>query len=164
MQVFMQAASKHIPTRIFQWMVENGQSPRLARARDVKIMVTSIAKELVREKADALLQGKGDQDIFSLLSVFPLRYSLPISLVYYLAVKANMDANAKLKLSEEELLAQMRWVSSVILSFFSSLKFMNTSYTARFYSQVMRLLQLLFPGCYWSLRGIPKSSPNYVMR
>ena len=145
-------------------MVENGQSPRLARARDVKIMVTSIAKELVREKADALLQGKGDQDIFSLLSVFPLRYSLPISLVYYLAVKANMDANAKLKLSDEELLAQMRWVSSVIHSFFSSLKFMNTSYTARFYSQVMRLLQLLFPGCYWSLRGIPKSSPNYVMR
>ena len=75
-----------------------------------------------------------------------------------------MDANAKLKLSEEELLAQMRWVLSVILSLFSSLKIMNMSYTVRFYSQVMRLLQLLFPGCYWSLHGIPKFSPNYEMR
>jgi len=36
------------------------------------------------------LQGKGNQDIFSLL------------------VKANMDASARLKLSDEELLAQMR--------------------------------------------------------
>ena len=119
MQIFIQAASKHIPTRIFQWIVDNGPSLRLARAREVKIMVTSVAKELVREKADALLQGKGNQDIFSLLGVLPLRYSLPASLVDYLAVKANMDANAKLKLSDEELLAQMRWVSSVILSLFS---------------------------------------------
>ena len=51
-------------------MADNGPSPRLARARDVKIMVTSVAKELVREKADALLQGKGNRDIFSLLGVF----------------------------------------------------------------------------------------------
>ena len=54
-------------------MVDNGPSPRLERARDVKIMVTKIAKDLVREKADALLQGKGNQDIFSLLGVSPLR-------------------------------------------------------------------------------------------
>ena len=73
MQIFIQAASKHIPMRIYQWMVDNGPSPRLERARDVKIMVTKIAKELVREKADALLQGKGNQDIFSLLGVSPLR-------------------------------------------------------------------------------------------
>ena len=75
-----------------------------------------------------------------------------------------MDANAKLKLSDEELLAQMRWVLSVILSLFSSLKIMNMTYTVRFYLQVMRLVQLLFPGCYWSLRGIQKFSPNYEMR
>ena len=39
-------------------------------------MVNNVAKELVREKADALLQGKGNKDIFSLLGVLPLRCSL----------------------------------------------------------------------------------------
>ncbi|KAF8557930.1 cytochrome P450 [Imleria badia] len=87
--IFMLAASKHIPVWILQWIAENGPGPRITRARDVKIMVTSVAKELVKEKADALLQGKGNQDIFTLL------------------VKANMDANAKIKLSDEELLPQM---------------------------------------------------------
>lgn len=32
-------------------------------------MVTNVAKELVREKADALLQGKGNTDIFTLLGM-----------------------------------------------------------------------------------------------
>ncbi|KAN0081681.1 Cytochrome P450 [Tylopilus felleus] len=89
-QIFIQAASKYIPTHIYQWMLDNGSNPRLARARDVKNTVTDVAKELVREKGGALLQGKGNTDIFTLL------------------VKANMDANAKIKLSDEELLAQMR--------------------------------------------------------
>jgi len=43
----------------------------------------------VQEKAESLLAGKGNRDVFSLL------------------VKANMDAEAKDKLTEEELLAQM---------------------------------------------------------
>ncbi|KAF8434320.1 cytochrome P450 [Boletus edulis BED1] len=89
-QIFILAASKFVPTRILQWLADNGSSPRLARVRDLKVMVTGIAKELVREKADALLQGKGNTDIFTLL------------------IKANMDAGAKKRLSDEELLAQMR--------------------------------------------------------
>ena len=51
------------------------------RARDLTVMVTGFAKGLVREKADALLQGKGNQDIFTLLGVLPLHWSLPVSLV-----------------------------------------------------------------------------------
>lgn len=71
MQIFIQAASKHIPTRMYQWIVENGPGPRIARARDVKTVVTGFAKELVQEKSDALLQGRGNKDIFSLLGVSP---------------------------------------------------------------------------------------------
>ncbi|KAG6382155.1 cytochrome P450 [Boletus reticuloceps] len=89
-QIFILAASKFVPTRILQWLVDNGSSPRLARVRDLKIMVTDIAKELVREKADALLRGQGNTDIFTLL------------------IKANKDASTKKRLSDEELLAQMR--------------------------------------------------------
>ncbi|KAF8557917.1 cytochrome P450 [Imleria badia] len=89
-EIFVQAALKHIPMLILQWIVDISSSPRVARVRDVNTMVTSVAKELVWEKADALLQGKGNRDIFTLL------------------IKANMDANAKKKLSDEELLSQMR--------------------------------------------------------
>ncbi|KAG6382154.1 cytochrome P450 [Boletus reticuloceps] len=89
-QLFMQAASKHIPAGIIQWLTDNGPGARLARARDVTNTVTNFAKELVQEKAVALLEGKGNTDAFTLL------------------IKANMDANAKKRLSDEELLAQMR--------------------------------------------------------
>lgn len=74
-----------------------------------KRVVNDVAKKLVREKADALLQGRSsNRDIFTLLGMLPLCYSLLIKSVDYLAVKANMDADAKKKLTEEELLAQMR--------------------------------------------------------
>lgn len=106
----MQAAAKYIPTQILQWMLGNASSPRLARARDAKEMSTSVARELVRDKAKALLQGKANTDIFTLLSMLFVRHSLLFTLVHLLAVKANMDANAKMKLSDEELLSQMRYV------------------------------------------------------
>ena len=49
-------------------MTDHGSNPRLERAREVKKMVTGVAKELVREKAETLLEGKGSRDVFSLLS------------------------------------------------------------------------------------------------
>ncbi|KAG6382002.1 cytochrome P450 [Boletus reticuloceps] len=55
----------------------------------MKKMVTEVGKKMVQEKAETLLEGKGSRDVFSLL------------------VKANMDTEAKNKLTEEELLAQM---------------------------------------------------------
>lgn len=89
-------------------MLDNGSNPRLARARDVKNTVTDVAKELVREKGGALLQGKGNTDIFTLLGTLPYTPQFLASFDDLPAVKANMDANAKIKLSDEELLAQMR--------------------------------------------------------
>ncbi|KAG6370177.1 hypothetical protein JVT61DRAFT_12324 [Boletus reticuloceps] len=66
-QIFLQAASKYIPTCILRRLLENGSNARLVRARDVRTTVTSIAKVLVREKADALLQGRGNADVLTLL-------------------------------------------------------------------------------------------------
>ena len=60
-------------------MADNGRSARLERARDVKTMVTGFAEELVREKADALLQGKGNRDIFTLLGVYSVTLMLLIT-------------------------------------------------------------------------------------
>ncbi|KAF8130331.1 cytochrome P450 [Boletus edulis] len=91
-QIFMQAALRYIPEGIIQWLIDNGPGSRLARAREVTNVVGDLAKEMVQERATALLERKGDMDIFTLL------------------LKANMDANAKKRLSDEELLAQIRTI------------------------------------------------------
>ncbi|KAI9568845.1 cytochrome P450 [Boletus coccyginus] len=91
-QIFIQAASMYFPPWILEWVTDHGPGPRLERAREVKKMATEVAKEMVREKAETLLEGKGSRDVFSLL------------------VKANMDMEARNRLTEEELLAQMRTI------------------------------------------------------
>jgi len=66
-QIFIQAASKYFPPWILEWLTEHGSNPRLERARKLKKVVTEVAREMVQEKAEALLAGKGNRDIFSLL-------------------------------------------------------------------------------------------------
>ncbi|KAJ8585151.1 cytochrome P450, partial [Rhizopogon salebrosus TDB-379] len=88
-QIFIQGISKHIPTRILEYLGETVKNPRITRLRETGEIATSVAKEMVKDKAEMLMQGKGSRDVFSLL------------------VKANMDADAKSKLTEEELYAQM---------------------------------------------------------
>jgi len=88
-QIFIRTASKFVPVWILEWMADHGSNPRLKRVRETKKMAMKVAKEMVEEKAETLLEGKGSRDIFSLL------------------VKANMDAEAKNKMTEDEMLAQM---------------------------------------------------------
>ncbi|TFK25554.1 cytochrome P450 [Coprinopsis marcescibilis] len=64
----------------------------LVHARHTAKLANAVAKELVRSKSEALLQGKGNKDILSLL------------------VKANASENAETKLTEEEIYAQMRTI------------------------------------------------------
>ncbi|KAF9235250.1 cytochrome P450 [Melanogaster broomeanus] len=91
-QIFLQAVSKYIPVVVLKGMTKYGSNPRFQRMRDLQNVGNEVAKELVQEKAESLLQSKGSRDVFTLL------------------VKANMDADAKNKLTEEELLAQMRTI------------------------------------------------------
>ncbi|KAG1824688.1 cytochrome P450 [Suillus subaureus] len=91
-QVLFQGISKYIPPQILEYFIAMSKSPRIARMRESGNLATSVAKQLVKDKAGMLLEGKGSRDVFSLL------------------VKANMDANAKAKLTEEELIAQMRTI------------------------------------------------------
>ncbi|KAI6007546.1 cytochrome P450 [Pisolithus orientalis] len=90
LQIFIQEAIKYIPTSILEYWVKYAPVPRATRLREAKKVTTATAATMVTEKAESLLQGKGGRDIFSLL------------------VKANMDAEAKNKLSDEELYSQMR--------------------------------------------------------
>ncbi|KAI6029284.1 cytochrome P450 [Pisolithus microcarpus] len=90
LQIFIQEALKYIPQSIVKYWVKHTPNHRAARLREVNDVATATAKTMVTEKAESLLQGKGSRDIFTLL------------------VKANMDAEAKNKLSDEELYSQMR--------------------------------------------------------
>ncbi|KIO10441.1 hypothetical protein M404DRAFT_129598 [Pisolithus tinctorius Marx 270] len=90
LQIFIQEAIKYIPTSILEYWVKYAPVSRATRLREAKKVTTATAATMVTEKAESLLQGKGSRDIFSLL------------------VKANMDADAKNKLSDEELYSQMR--------------------------------------------------------
>ncbi|KAH7883347.1 cytochrome P450 [Phlebopus sp. FC_14] len=91
-QILFQGFSKYIPSQLLEYVGRHSLNPRLVRIREVNNVATAVAKDMVNEKAETLLQGKGSRDVFSLL------------------VKANMDADAKNKLTEEELLAQMRTI------------------------------------------------------
>lgn len=79
-------------SRIVEWIYDRQRNPAVEKARECEELTLKIARELVENKAEALEQGKGSKDIFSLL------------------VKANMTEDAKSRLSEEEMYAEMRTI------------------------------------------------------
>ncbi|OJA18401.1 hypothetical protein AZE42_06398 [Rhizopogon vesiculosus] len=91
-EIFFQGVLRYIPSRILEYLMKRSENPRIVRMREVGSLATSVARQMVKEKAEVLLQGKGSRDVFSLL------------------VKANMDTDAKAKLTEEELIGQMRTI------------------------------------------------------
>lgn len=73
-------------------MSKYSRGKNLVHARHTAELANAVARALVDSKAHALLQGKGSKDILSLL------------------VKANVSENAATRLTEEEMLAQMRTI------------------------------------------------------
>lgn len=66
-QIFLLWFSKYIPSQILEYLRERSKDPRMVRVREVASLVTSLAKQMVKDKAEVLLQGKGNRDLFSLL-------------------------------------------------------------------------------------------------
>jgi hypothetical protein len=66
-QVFVQGILKYIPVRILEYIGETTKNPRITRLREASRIGTSVAKEMVEEKAEMLMQSKGNRDVFSLL-------------------------------------------------------------------------------------------------
>ncbi|OJA17883.1 hypothetical protein AZE42_09438 [Rhizopogon vesiculosus] len=108
MQVFFQGVSRYIPSRILEYIGKRSKNPRIVRMREAGNIITSVAKQIVKDKAEVLLQGKGNRDVFSLLG--GCTASFRFSRSDKSTVKANMDADAKAKMTEEEMLAQMRTI------------------------------------------------------
>jgi cytochrome P450 len=87
--IFMQTI---FPIWVLQLMSKFSQARNLVHARHTAKLANEVTRQLVQSKAKALLQGKGNKDILSLL------------------VKANASQHASTKLTEEEMLAQMRTI------------------------------------------------------
>ncbi|EKM53348.1 uncharacterized protein PHACADRAFT_124964 [Phanerochaete carnosa HHB-10118-sp] len=80
------------PARVIEWIQDRQNNPAMEKARECERLTLKVAKELVDTKAEALKQGKGSKDVFSLL------------------VKANVAEDAKSRLSDEEMYAEMRTI------------------------------------------------------
>ncbi|KAJ3517646.1 hypothetical protein NLJ89_g370 [Agrocybe chaxingu] len=87
--IFMQTI---LPVWALQLMSKFSRARNLVHARHTADLADAVARELVDSKGEALLQGKGNKDILSLL------------------VKANTSEQATHRLTEEEMLAQMRTI------------------------------------------------------
>lgn len=57
----------YIPLRIHELWTDYMPSHKLEHARTTARLATGVAKNLVDSKSEALLQGKGNRDIMSLL-------------------------------------------------------------------------------------------------
>lgn len=115
--IFVQEALKYIPITLLEYWLEHSSNPRLHCLRETKAYATELAKGMVSEKAEYLLQGKDTKDIFTSLGKSE-DHIIHILRLRVQTVKSNMDIGAKNKLSDEELYAQMRYVtcSCVVVS------------------------------------------------
>ncbi|KAF5357736.1 hypothetical protein D9757_011950 [Collybiopsis confluens] len=83
---------RFIPPSVLEFMNEHNPSSRIAHIRHVADIANGVAKQLVQDKSAALLEGKGKNDVMSLL------------------VKANAGQNTNAQLTEEEMLALLRTI------------------------------------------------------
>ncbi|CAK5281924.1 unnamed protein product [Mycena citricolor] len=83
---------QYVPRRMREFLVDHIPARGLKHIRYAARVTKRVARELVASKSAALLQGKGNRDIMSLL------------------VKANASENEQTKLNEDELLSQMQTI------------------------------------------------------
>jgi cytochrome P450 len=81
-----------LPIWVLNLMSKYSRARNLVHARHTAKLANAVTRQLVEDKSEALLQGKGNKDILSLL------------------VKANASEEAKTRLTEEEIFAQMRTI------------------------------------------------------
>ncbi|KAJ7741443.1 cytochrome P450 [Mycena maculata] len=90
--IFIFGLLELLPMGPMRFLMRHAPVPALQNSRRVTRIAVGVAKELVDEKAQALMAGKGKRDIMSLL------------------VKANASENPRTNLSEVEMFAQMQTI------------------------------------------------------
>ncbi|KAJ7671826.1 cytochrome P450 [Mycena rosella] len=90
--IFAMGVLEFMPLSLVKFLIKYAPFPLLRHTRYVTRIAVGIAKQLVDEKSEALVAGKGKRDVLSLL------------------VKANASENPRTSLSEAEMYAQMQTI------------------------------------------------------
>jgi hypothetical protein len=110
-EIFSQSMLAYVPTCIREFLGDHVPSHKLLHARTAAKLATCVAKSLVDSRTDALLRGRSNRDIMSLLGKFTwITLDVALWTSFPWPVRANASENQKVQLNEEELLAQMRYV------------------------------------------------------
>ncbi|CDO76737.1 hypothetical protein BN946_scf184813.g7 [Trametes cinnabarina] len=91
-KIFMQNIAHYVPMAIQNFLYDHLPGKGLDKARFNRIAAHKVANELLEMKTEALLEGKGNRDIMSIL------------------VKANAAENERTRLSHTEIVSQMRTI------------------------------------------------------
>ncbi|KAJ6624608.1 cytochrome P450 [Mycena sp. CBHHK59/15] len=90
--IFVAGLLELLPMRVVRFVIDHAPTQSLQNSRRARAMAVEISKNLVDQKSEALLAGKGKRDIMSLL------------------VQANASANPETSLTEPEIWAQMQTI------------------------------------------------------
>ena len=67
MDIFKQSIVPYVPKLVLRLLAAASPNPRLEQLRNASVVATKVAKQLIDEKAEALMGGKGNRDLMSLL-------------------------------------------------------------------------------------------------
>lgn len=105
--ILKQSIVAFIPQRIVQFINDRSSNPRLVQLRRTAAVSSSVAKRLIEEKAKELRAGKGNHDILTLLGVPIIHVCIDIILTFKV-VKANISEDERTRMSDDEMISQMR--------------------------------------------------------
>lgn len=105
--IFAQAIIQFIPFKLLSYI----PNPKMSHMRYAGRVMTDVARSLVKEKTEAVLQGKDAHDIMSILGNLFI-CSTNCHRFMIVIVKANLSEDESMRLSEDEMLAQMRYDST----------------------------------------------------
>ena len=114
-RLIFRGISRFVPPSWLSYLYEHSSSPDIQRLRENRHEVHEFAGKLIDFKRKALEQGKGQKDIMSLLRkrLSSSEVCVEADRSFYI-VKANASANGDAKLRDDEIVPQMRWISSFI--------------------------------------------------
>jgi len=96
---------------LLPWLCDNSNTPGMQNLRWNKTEAHNVARELIDSKREELRAGTPRKDLMSMLgSLLPLlRPFYAVFECFSLTVKANDAQRENLKLTDEEVISQIRW-------------------------------------------------------
>ena len=110
LKILIVTMSPYLPHWMLDLMYDYFPGEGLARARENRRVATKAAKDLIEAKIQENRDGKSSRDILTLLGAFVLWSPVGASSNGYMLVNANKSLDKPNRLSDVELLAQMRQV------------------------------------------------------